>query len=81
VGCSDVLAGPHEQGIGFIGTMGIGPDPPMLPMRYGNHRLVGPDGARTLQVGPTAGIRGSGRKPRASTSATMNPQLRLPIEG
>ena len=28
MGCSDLLAGPHEQGIGIIGTMGIGPDGP-----------------------------------------------------
>jgi hypothetical protein len=24
MGCCDLLAGPHEQGIGGIGTMGIG---------------------------------------------------------
>jgi hypothetical protein len=31
MGCCDLLAGPHEQGIGVIGTM-TGPMPPMVPM-------------------------------------------------
>ena len=31
-GAANLLAGPHEQGIGVIGTMGIGPVPPMVPM-------------------------------------------------
>jgi hypothetical protein len=31
MGCRDVLAGPHEQGTGIIGTMGIGAMPPMVP--------------------------------------------------
>jgi hypothetical protein len=43
MGCSDLLAGPHEQGIGvmgIMGIMGIGPIPPMVPMPY---RLAGGD--------------------------------------
>jgi hypothetical protein len=31
MGCSDLLAGPHDQGIGGIGTMGIRPDAPYGP--------------------------------------------------
>jgi hypothetical protein len=31
MGRGDVLLGPHEQGIGIIGTMGIGPDAPYGP--------------------------------------------------
>jgi hypothetical protein len=33
MGCSDLLAGAHEQGIGTIGIIGSGPPmPPMSPM-------------------------------------------------
>ncbi len=32
MGCSDLLAGPHEQGIGIIGHMGSSPRPPMVPV-------------------------------------------------
>jgi hypothetical protein len=35
MGRSELLPGPHEQGIGIIGTMGI-PMPPMVPMLYRN---------------------------------------------
>ncbi len=38
MGCSQVLAGPHEQGIGIIGTMGIGPDATYAP--YDNAALM-----------------------------------------
>jgi hypothetical protein len=31
MGCRDLLAGPHGQGIGIIGTMWIGPDAPYGP--------------------------------------------------
>jgi hypothetical protein len=37
MGCSDLLAGLHEQGIGIIGNMGIGPMPPMVPIPYCDH--------------------------------------------
>ena len=31
MGCSDLLADPHEQSIGIIGTIRIGPDAPYGP--------------------------------------------------
>jgi hypothetical protein len=40
MGCRDLLAGPREQGIGVIGTMGIRSDAPYGPYPYGNHWLV-----------------------------------------
>jgi hypothetical protein len=38
LGRRDLLADPHEQGIGIIGTIGSGPMPPMVPT------LCDPDG-------------------------------------
>jgi hypothetical protein len=56
VGCSDLLAGPHEQGIGVIGIMGIGPDAPYGPYAPSHKRssncLDTGRAASTAKTGP-----------------------------
>ena len=63
--CNDLLAGPHEQGIGTIGTMGIGPDEiavrviPITAQHY----------SRTAAI---TGTRAGGRRPDASRGSLEN---------
>jgi hypothetical protein len=60
MGCSDLLAGPHEQGIGVIGTIGTGPDAPYGPYALWTTIAAG---TRLPIPAPTSRFRETGPSP------------------